>query len=210
MLESLANWTMSVISMLGYPGVFLLMTLESALIPIPSEVTMPFSGFLATQGQFNFWLVVAVGTLGNLAGSLLAYALGFWGQEAIVRRVIRSWGKYLLISGDELDRAEGWFRKYGETIVFFSRILPAVRTFISLPAGIARMNLTKFTIYTVLGSVIWSTFLAYMGVVMGQNWTAIRAVFHKFDIVMVGLGITIVVWYIAHKIKKIRKIGIAE
>lgn len=205
MLESLADWTMSVISMLGYPGVFLLMTLESALIPIPSEVTMPFSGFLVTQGKFNFWMVVAAGTLGNLVGSLLAYALGFWGQEAVVRRVIRNWGKYLLITGDELDRAEGWFRKYGEVIVFFSRILPAVRTFISLPAGIARMNLAKFNIYTVLGSAIWSVFLTYVGVVMGQNWTAIRAVFHKFDIVIVGLGIVVVVWYIAHKIQKIKK-----
>lgn len=210
MLESLANWVISIISGLGYPGVFILMTLESALIPIPSEVTMPFSGFLVTQGQFNFWLVVLAGTLGNLIGSLLAYALGFWGQEVVVRKTIRRWGKYLLVTEDELDRAEAWFRKYGDPIVFFSRIMPVIRTFISLPAGIARMNLTKFNIYTVLGSALWSAFLTYIGVALGKNWHSIGGYFRKFDVLLIALGIIFISWYIYHKIQKIKATDIAE
>lgn len=179
------------------------MTLESALIPIPSEVTMPFSGSLIAMGRFNFWLVVLTGTLGNLVGSLLAYWLGAWGQEAVVRKVIMKYGKYFLVSEHEYDQSERWFRRHGEPIVFFSRILPVLRTFISLPAGIAKMNLTKFCIYTTVGSFLWSVLLTYIGVILGHNWQSLEAYFRKFDIVIVILGMATVVWYVKGKIKRI-------
>ncbi len=204
MLEILGSWVIQFISTLGYFGVFILMTLESALVPIPSEVTMPFSGSLVAQGTFNIWLVVIAGTLGNLVGSLLAYWLGWWGQEAIVRKVIVKYGKYLLISEHEYDNSERWFRNHGEMIVFFARILPVVRTFISLPAGVAKMNLTKFIAYTTFGSLLWSLFLTYVGVVLGNNWEILGPYFHKFDIVLLLAAIVFIGWYIRRKLRRLK------
>lgn len=205
MVELIGSWIIQFISTLGYFGIFILMTLESALIPIPSEVTMPFSGSLAALGRFNFWLVVVTGTVGNLIGSLLAYWLGWWGQEAVVRKVIVKYGKYFLISEREYDQSERWFRRHGEPIVFFSRILPVLRTFISLPAGIAKMNLTKFCIYTTVGSLLWSYFLTYIGVVLGNNWKSLEGYFRKFDIVIVVVGLLVVFWYVQRKMKHLHR-----
>jgi membrane protein DedA with SNARE-associated domain len=205
MIELLGGWVIHFIASLGYFGIFLLMTLESALIPIPSEVTMPFSGSLIASGVFNFWFVVLIGTLGNLTGSLLAYWLGWWGQETVVRKLIVKYGKYLLISESEYDRSERWFRNHGELIVFASRVLPVLRTFISLPAGVAKMKLTKFITYTVVGCFIWSVVLTQIGVVLGKNWNTIGVYFHKFDIVIVVAGILFVAWYIQRKLKHFRK-----
>ncbi len=181
------------------------MTLESALIPIPSEVTMPFSGSLAAAGKFNFWLIVAAGTLGNLVGSMLAYFLGAWGQEAVVRKVIIKYGKYFLISEHEYDHSERWFRKHGEIIVFVSRVLPIVRTFISLPAGVAKMNLTKFIIYTTVGSLIWSYLLTNIGIMLGNNWQSLEVYFRKFDLVIVALLLGAIFFYVRRKLKHFRR-----
>lgn len=202
MIEVIGSWIIHFISTLGYFGVFILMTLESACIPIPSEVTMPFSGSLIASGRFDFWILVIVGTGGNLIGSLLAYWLGAWGQEAVVRKVIVKYGKYLLISEHEYDRSERWFRNHGEMVVFGSRILPIVRTFISLPAGVAKMNLTRFIIYTSVGSFIWSFVLTSIGVTLGANWKSLEGYFRKFDVVIVAAGVMVVVWYIWHKLKR--------
>ncbi|MBI3577033.1 DedA family protein [Candidatus Gottesmanbacteria bacterium] len=201
MLELLGAGIIHFISSAGYGGIFLLMTAESALIPIPSEVTMPFSGSLVALGTFNIWFVVIAGTLGNLFGSLLAYALGWWGQEAVVRKLIVKYGKYLLITEHEYDRAERWFRSRGEAIVFVSRVLPIVRTFISLPAGVAKMNLTRFTIYTTVGSFLWSLFLTYIGVVLGNNWKSLERYFHKFDLIIVSGLVVLAAWYLRRKFK---------
>lgn len=209
MLEILATWIINVISVIGYWGIFILMTLESALIPIPSEVTMPFSGFLIFSGKFTLLPVVLSGTMGNLVGSLLAYALGFWGQERVVRQVIKRWGKFLLITEDEFNRAETWFRKYGEVIVFFSRILPVIRTFISLPAGVARMNLFRFSLYTTVGSFLWSLFLTYIGFKLGENWENLGGYFHKFDIFLFLGLILATAWYFYWKLKKLKVINIS-
>jgi len=205
MIEVIGSWIIHFISTLGYFGVFILMTLESALIPIPSEVTMPFSGSLIAAGRFDFWILVIIGTLGNLVGSLLAYWLGSWGQEAVVRKVIVKYGKYLLISEHEYDRSERWFRNHGEMFVFISRVLPVVRTFISLPAGVAKMNLTRFIIYTTVGSFIWSFILTNIGVTLGANWKSLEGYFRKFDVVIVTAGVLIVVWYVWHKLKHVRR-----
>lgn len=203
MLETLGTFIIHLISTLGYGGIFLLMTLESALIPIPSEVTMPFSGSLIVLGVFRFWPVVLIGTLGNLVGSLLAYWLGAWGQDTFVRKLIKKYGKYLLISEHEYDTSERWFRTHGELIVLASRVLPILRTFISLPAGIAKMHLAKFIIYTTVGSLIWSYVLTSIGVVLGNNWSTLQVYFHKFDLVIVILGVIACAWYIRRKWKQL-------
>ncbi len=201
----LTEFIISVIEKTGYAGIFLLMAAESALIPIPSEVTMPFSGFLVTRGDFNIFAVIAVGAIANLFGSLLAFWLGYYGGESVVRSVIKKWGKYVLIDERELNRSEKWFRQYGESIVFFSRVLPIVRTFISLPAGIAKMNIWKFAIYTSLGSLIWSALLTYVGFTLGKNWHSLEIYYRKFEVVIVIAGAALIVWYVWHKLSRLKK-----
>ncbi len=206
MLEIIGAYIVHFISATGYFGIFILMTLESALVPIPSEVTMPFSGSLVNLGQFNFWFVVLAGTLGNLVGSLLAYFLGAWGQEAVVRKVIIKYGKYLLISEHEYDTGERWFRNHGQAIVFISRVMPIIRTYISLPAGVAKMKLTNFVILTTAGSFIWSFILTNIGVMLGKNWDVIGGYFHKFDIVIAVVLVIITLWYVRRKLQHLHKI----
>src|SRR4030042_5852059 len=163
LLEAIAALTINLISSLGYFGIFLAMAIESASIPLPSEIIMPFSGFLVAEGRFNFYLACVVGAAGNLFGSVLMYFLGFWGHERLVRPFVRGWGR-ILINEEELDLGEAWFRKYGDLIVLVSRVLPVVRTFISLPAGVVRVNFGRFCLFTFFGSIFWSAFLAFIGV----------------------------------------------
>ena len=191
-LSWLSSIIISVISTTGYTGVFFLMVLESACIPIPSEIIMPCSGFLVSEGRFVLWQAVLWGALGNLAGSIIAYWVGAWGG----RRLIEKYGKYILISGRELELADKWFTKYGQSTVFFSRLLPVVRTFISLPAGIARMDFKKFCVYTLLGSLFWSFFLAYAGLIAGENWDRLKVYFHKFDLAIGVIIIVGIVWWV--------------
>jgi len=191
-LAWLSSLIISVISATGYFGVFILMVLESACIPIPSEVTMPFSGFLVWEGRFIFWQVVLWGVVGNLVGSIVAYAVGYFGG----RKTIEKYGNYILISTHDLELADNWFKKYGQATVFFSRFLPVIRTFISLPAGIARMDFKKFCFYTFIGCLPWAWFLAYFGVVMGENWDGLRVYFHKFDLAIGIIIILGVIWWV--------------
>lgn len=202
-IASVSHLIMSFIGQTGYIGIFLLMAAESALIPIPSEVTMPFSGYLASLGRFNLYIVIIVGALANLTGSLLAYWLGKWGERTFIEELIKKYGKFLLISVDEFHRSEKWFRRYGQKIVFFSRVLPIVRTFISLPAGIAEMNVWKFTGLTLLGSLIWSGFLTYIGFALGKNWNSIEIYYRKFEFLIIFIVAALTVYYIYHKIKKL-------
>lgn len=199
LLELLAQFAINFINSTGYFGIFILMTLESALIPLPSEVTMPFSGYLVTQGVFNFWFVVLAGAIGNLVGSLIAYYLGFFLEESFLHALIRKYGRFILLTMHDYEKAESWFRTYGSAIAFTSRLLPAVRTFISLPAGVAEMNIVKFSLYTFAGSFLWSVFLTYIGVKLGENWHAISDYFHKFDLVIGIIFVGAVAFYIWHK-----------
>lgn len=204
MVAQLSGFIIHLIQSTGYVGIFILMTLESALIPIPSEVTMPFAGFLSQGGMLNFWAVVAVGAIGNLTGSLLAYALGFFLEESVVVSLIKKYGKFILISEHEYLRAVKWFQTYGNPITFFSRLLPAVRTFISLPAGLAEMNIVKFAIYSFLGAAIWSTFLTWIGFYLGTKWNSWEPYFRKFQFVIVVLFVIAILWFINHKIKFVK------
>jgi membrane protein DedA with SNARE-associated domain len=201
-MQALASTITSLISSYGYLAVFILMTAESALIPIPSEVTMTFAGFLSGIGVLNFWAVVLIGAFGNLIGSLLAFWLGRRMGEEWIRVAIRKWGKWILVHEKDFDKSLSWFEKYGQGITFGSRLLPIVRTFISLPAGIANMNAKKFAVYTFIGSFLWSAVLAYLGLKLGQNWQAVEPFFRKFQFVIIGLGILGVAFYIYRHLKR--------
>ncbi len=196
-IDFLANIVTRTIDFLGYGGVFFLMLIESCGIPMPSEVIMPFSGWLVAEGKMSFWLIVAFGAIGNLAGSLLAYWIGAKGG----RPLIEKYGKYILISGHDLDTADQWFMKHGDLTVFFGRLLPIVRTYISFPAGIAKMNLKRFSIYTLSGALLWSALFAWLGVKMGENWELIREKLHSFDLAIGIIIILVVVWYIWRHLK---------
>jgi len=201
MLEQLTGFIIQLIQTSGYIGVFVLMTLESALIPIPSEITMPFAGFLSAQGKLNFYFVVLAGTIGNLAGSLIAYYIGYFLEENLIIQYIRKYGKIILITEDDFEKANKWFKKYGDGVVFFSRLLPAVRTFISLPAGIFEMNILKFSTYTFIGSLIWSFLLTYVGIYFQSKWTLIESYFRKFDYLILIIILFTIFFYINHKLK---------
>ena len=201
-LEIIVFWVMGVISTLGYPGIFILMTAESALIPIPSEIIMPFSGFLVSQGRFSLWAIALTGALGNLVGSWAAYGLGYFGEKTLVRRLIGKYGKYILLTEEDFDYALKLFTRYGQWIAAIARVLPAVRTVISLPAGIAKLTFWKFSILTFFGSLIWSYFLGYIGFILGENWSIIRPYFRKFDLIIAIFTIILIVTYFYHKLYK--------
>jgi len=202
-IEILSVLIVATISRLGYAGIVLLMAIESACIPLPSEIIMPFSGYLVYTGRFNLWLVGIAGAFGCLVGSLAAYWAGMHGG----RPLIEKYGRYVLISRHDLDLADRWFDRFGEMIVFASRLLPVIRTFIAFPAGVARMNLKKFVIYTFAGSLPWCIGLAYVGQRLGKEWDTnptLKTLFHRFDFV---IGIVIVLaaaWWIWRHIKHVR------
>jgi membrane protein DedA with SNARE-associated domain len=196
-LHQLGDIAINWINSIGYLGILLGMILESACIPIPSEVIMPFGGYLVSTGHLNLIGVILIGTLGNIIGSLIAYAIGHWGGKRFINR----FGKYVFLSQKHLESAEKWFDKRGEIAVFVSRILPAIRTFISLPAGIARMSLGKFLTYTALGSVIWSSILTYIGYLLGKNWENIQNFLHPIAYLVAAIVMVIIVYLIVKVIK---------
>ena len=191
-LAPIAAWIIAVISTLGYGGI------ESACIPLPSEIIMPFSGYLVTTGRFNLWLTGIAGALGCVVGSVAAYWAGIKGG----RPFLEKYGKYVLISHHDLDNADRFFRKYGDWSIFISRLLPVIRTFISLPAGIAKMRFGRFIVLTFLGSLPWCLALAYVGKVMGENWEEIKIYFRQADIVIGILIVIAVVLFLYRHLKK--------
>ncbi len=199
-LTWIASLIINIISSTGYFGVTFLMALESACLPIPSEIIMPFSGYLVVIGKFALWPVIIWGAIGNLIGSIIAYFIGIYGGRAFIKK----YGKYILLSQEELDKSENFFKKYGSLSIFFSRLLPIVRTFISLPAGIARMPFWKFCFYTLIGSLPWSALLTYIGVFLGENWRIVEVYFRKFDW-LIGILILFAIGYWLYKKLKIKK-----
>jgi len=179
----------------SYVGIFILMVLESALIPIPSEIIMPFSGFLCYLGTLSLPLVIFVGSLANLVGSLIAYWIGIrYGKEFVIR-----YGKYILLHEHHMEFAEKLFNDYGEIIILASRMMPAVRTVISLPAGVGKMNLKKFVIYTFIGSIPWNFALTYTGFLLGENWFTIFEIFRKIDLIIIIALAVLLIWFIKKK-----------
>ena len=168
------------------------MALESANIPIPSEIILPFGGYLVSIGRLEFYTTVLVGTAGGMTGSIASYWLGVWGG----RPLLAKYGRYFGFSMKHLATAERWFTRYGEFTVCFARMLPVIRTFISLPAGIAKMNFPKFCAYSLLGSLPWSFLMVYLGLLLGQNWSSIKVWFHRADVLVLGVLITIVLIFL--------------
>lgn len=194
--ELLSDYITQFISSIGYLGVFILMTLESAALPVPSEVVMPFSGYLAYMGVFDLTLITIVGAAGCTAGSVLSYFVGL----KLGRPFLTKYGKYFLMEHKHLELAEHWFNNYGDKAIFFSRLFPVVRTFISLPAGIGKYSLKKLTLYSFLGSLPWCFGLAYIGFKLGPYWKDIIRFFNGLDIVIVAIIILSAIYF--WKIKK--------
>src|SRR5574339_1074379 len=189
----LSSFIVATISKMGYMGIVLLMAIESACIPLPSEIIMPFSGYRVSTGELNLWGVAIAGAVGCVLGSLVAYWVGMYGG----RPFIEKYRRYILLSRHDLDIADRWFAKYGEIIVFVSRLLPAIRTFIAFPAGVAKMNLTRFCVYTFAGSLPWCLGLAYVGQKLGEQWDkddTLKTWFHRFDFVIGIVAVLAVGW----------------
>jgi membrane protein DedA with SNARE-associated domain len=192
-LGGLSAFIVATIATLGYSGVALMMAIESACIPLPSEVIMPFAGYLVSTGRFNLQLVAIAGALGCLLGSYVAYFVGAKGGRWFLLR----YGRWVLIAPHEIEIADRFFERWGAPAVFFSRMLPVVRTFIAFPAGVARMRLLPFSIYTLAGSYPWCLGLAYLGMKLGQHWDTLGPYFHRFDTVIAALlviGVALVLY----------------
>ncbi|MEN6545955.1 MAG: DedA family protein [Armatimonadia bacterium] len=194
-LTVIGTFIVGTISAMGYGGIVLLMGIESACIPLPSEVIMPFAGFLVFKGEMSLWLAGLAGAIGCVAGSVPAYYLGMYGG----RPVIEKWGRYVLMCPHDLDLADRWFAKHGDITVFIARLLPVVRTFIAFPAGVNRMNMRRFIIYTFAGSFPWCLGLAYAGQKLGENWQGLKVYFHQFDAVIgIVLVVGLALWIYRH------------
>jgi membrane protein DedA with SNARE-associated domain len=204
-LEWLEHFLVDVLGAYGYQAIFVLMLLESACIPIPSEVTMVFGGFLVSRGELSFFWVGTIGAVANLVGSWLAYWVGLKGGRPLIDR----WGKYILLRKHEIDRAEAWFRDHGEAAVFISRLLPVVRTFISLPAGVARMPFGKFTVYTFLGCLPWSFALAWAGLLLGENWETFLRYGRPISYAIAGLSVALIGWWVWRRLRARRAASVA-
>jgi len=199
-IRPLIEFIISFISRVGYLGIFFLMVLESAMIPIPSEIIMPFSGFLVSAGKFGPILVVLAGSLGNLVGSILTYYFGL----KVGRAFIIKYGKYVFFKKEHLEFTERLFKNYGDKISFVGRLLPVIRTYVSLPAGIGRTNFIKFVFYTLIGSLIWNSVLTFAGMQLGNNWKSIDRYSIYLDIVTICIIVGFCAWLVL-KFKKGRE-----
>jgi membrane protein DedA with SNARE-associated domain len=203
-ISLLASWIVAVISAGGYLGIVALMAIESACIPLPSEIIMPFAGYLVSLGRLSLIGAATAGAIGCNLGSTIAYVVAARGG----RKVIERWGAYVLIRPVELDRAEKFFARYGAITVFVGRLLPVIRTFISFPAGLARMPMLKFQIYSFVGSWPWCFALAYVGMLLGARWDSdptLRRLFHEFDAVIAAVLIAGLAWFVWSRWREVRQ-----
>jgi membrane protein DedA with SNARE-associated domain len=196
LMTGLSAWIVATIAAMGYGGIVLLMAIESACVPLPSEVIMPFSGYLVATGRFGLNLVAIAGALGCLLGSFAGYYLGATGGRWVLER----YGRYVLVAPHELEAAERFFERWGALSVFFSRLLPVVRTFIAFPAGVARMRMLPFTIYTLAGSYLWCLGLAFVGKQLGQHWALLGPYFHRFDGLVAFVAFGAGLWLIYNRL----------
>ncbi len=201
MIETVVGWIIGAISAAGYVGVAALMAIESACIPLPSEIIMPFAGYLASTGRFGLFPAALAGAVGCNIGSTVAYYVGATGG----RRFVERWGSLVLLDPKDLDRAERFFARFGTPAVLIARLLPVVRTFIALPAGMARMRQLPFQVYTFLGSLVWCYALAYVGYVLGTRWQddpRLTEWLHRFDAVIVVLALAAVAWFVWSRVRR--------
>lgn len=197
-LSVLAGFVIATISRMGYGGIVLLMAIESACIPLPSEIIMPFSGYLVYRGELHLQVVALAGAMGCVLGSIVAYYAGAWGGRPLVEK----YGKYVLISHHDLELADRWFQRHGDITVFVGRLLPVIRTFIAFPAGVARMPLWRFNVYTFVGSYIWCLALAWIGMKLGEHWNTLGVYFHRFDAVIGLIILVAIIWYVRRHLRQ--------
>lgn len=181
LFERAADLIQALVEAIGYPGIFLAALLEAVFPPLPSEFVMPFSGFHVARGDLTFLAAVSASTLGSVAGALITYHVGVWADERVIRRFLRRFGRYFRTTERDLDRALDVFERYGEVIVFVGRLIPLVRTLISIPAGMARMPLPRFVLFTLVGTFLWSAALTYAGVVLGENWEDVLTLIQSYQ-----------------------------
>ena len=188
----------NIIRTLGDIGIVLVMAVENIFPPIPSELVMPLAGFMAREGTFNIWLVILTGMLGSVIGALVLYYLGAWANETVIRRFVRRWGRYAFISESDLDVSLGYFNRYGEVVIFFGRLIPLVRSLISIPAGMNRMPLPKFLFFTMLGTTLWSAFLSFMGWILQANWELVVGYIEQYQrvvLVLIALAVLAFIYF---------------
>jgi membrane protein DedA with SNARE-associated domain len=205
-VAQLAVFTTGVIASMGYGGIVLLMAIESACIPLPSEIIMPFAGYLVQRGEMTLHGAALAGAIGCVVGSVPAYYLGMLGGRPLIER----FGRYILISHRDLDLADRLFKRWGQWVVFGGRLLPVVRTFIAFPAGVSRMPMGKFIVYTFVGSYPWCLVLAWVGAKLGQAWDTdprLKAFYHRFELVIVVACVVAVVGFVWHKVREARRAG---
>jgi len=197
MIEIFFKLITDFISAVGYFGIFILMTMESMIFPVPSEAVLPFAGYLTNIGRFDFWLVVIVGTLGTIFGSLISYYIGLGGEH-----LIRKYHKLFLLNEHHLDNTIKFFQKHGSKTIFISRFIPVIRHLISIPAGMGRMNIKKFILYTFAGGFIWNFILTYSGYKLAQNWTVIEKYSKIIDIIIIAIIIVFIAYIIYRRFSK--------
>ena len=199
-LEQLSSLIISFIDETGYVGIFVLMALEGSFIPVPSEIILPFSGYLVFEGRFSLLMVAFVGALGNIVGTLFTYSI----SRYVGLSFLHKYGKYVLVTRGDIDLAQRLFEKYGAPIIFVTRLIPGIRGFIAIPAGVARMKIVPFVAYVFTGSFIYSLALTYLGVIAGKNWDTLGPYFRKFDWVVVVLLVVGVVWWIWRHVRNLK------
>ena len=204
-LNVIKIWVEQIISSMGYVGLFLVMFLENVFPPIPSEVVLPLAGSLTLTGRFSIFWITVIGMMGSLTGAFLFYGLGKWLGEPRVRTIIEKYGRYALLSTNDLDRSLEWFDKYDDWVIFFSRMVPIVRSLISIPAGIASMNITKFSFFTILGTALWSFLLALGGRLLGEQWPLIAEFINTYQNIVLVIAIAAVLLFIGSRLFKKKK-----
>ena len=209
MIQSIIDWLVNAISTIGYPGVFISVFLESFFAPIPSEIILPFSGFVASTGKMDLVFVMVIATVAAYLGSLPFYFIGKWGERPVIN-FIGKYGKYLFIQQKDVDKVFGAFDKYGKGVVFFGRLIPMIRTLISFPAGVAKMQFARFSMYTLLGSLTWNILLTYAGYQLGDHWSVVSKWIEKYQNVILVLIIIAVLLYIIRGIKSRRGAGVKK
>ena len=201
LFERLSEFFTGIIASTGYLGVFVLMTLESMVAPVPSELVMPFAGFLVADGKLNLWLVIIVSSLASLTGSLISYAVAYFGEKELIHK----FGKFVFLDNDELGWTEQWFQKRGSITILISRFIPVIRHLISIPAGLGRMNLRRFIIFTAVGAAAWNTFLLWVGMQLRERWEIVHKYSNQLDVAMVILVVVAGVYYVYRHVKRHRK-----
>lgn len=206
-LNAINEWAQHIIGTMGYPGLGLVMFLENIFPPIPSELVLPLAGWMTLDGRFNLLVVTLVGALGSIAGALVFYALGKGFDESRVRYLLKRFGKWLLLSEEDLDVALAWFARYGEYVIFFGRMVPIVRSLISVPAGLASMHLGRFCFYTALGTALWSFLLAFAGRLLGSNWHLVADIIDQYETLVLVACVLIGLAFVIARLRKLNLWG---